>query len=128
AAGGRGGPRRAPAGRAGPPAAPASRRGLIPRQRRLAADPAPPRPAVAIPPAADAAPVRRTAHIRREGDVWTIACDGELTRLKETKGIAYLLALLRHPGQEFHALDLGGAEDLPAGDGGAPLAAAAPPA
>src|SRR5262249_56372093 len=59
-----------------------------------------------------------TARLRHEGDVWTVACEGELTRLKNMKGVVYLLELLRHPGQEFNALDLGGAEGVRTGDAG----------
>jgi hypothetical protein len=69
-------------------------------------------------PTPAAGPARRTAILRHEGDVWSVVCEGELTRLKDMKGVAYLLELLRHPGQEFHALDLGGAEDLRTGDAG----------
>ena len=95
----------------------AARLGLVTLQRRLATD-AIPRVAVAV--AAPAAPVaaRHAASLRHEGDVWTIACEGERTRVKDMKGVGYLLALLRHPGHEFHALDLGGVEHLRSGDAG----------
>jgi tetratricopeptide (TPR) repeat protein len=95
-------------------AATAARLGLVALQRRLAADDAGPRTAVAVPPG----PARRTARLRHEGDVWTVACESELTRLKGMKGVGYLRDLLRHPGHEFHALDLAGAEDLRTGDAG----------
>jgi hypothetical protein len=42
----------------------------------------------------------------REGDYWSIAFAGHTLRLKDSKGLHYLSHLLRHPGQEFHALDL----------------------
>ena len=42
-----------------------------------------------------------------------------------TKGIAYLAQLLRHPGREFSALDLGGAGELRTGDSGEVLDAEA---
>jgi non-specific serine/threonine protein kinase len=60
----------------------------------------------------------RTASLHREGDVWTLACGDELTRIKDTKGVAYLAELLRHPGREFHALDLGGQDEARGGDAG----------
>ena len=60
----------------------------------------------------------RTATLRREGDVWTIACGTELTRVKDTKGVGYLAQLLRNPGREFHAHDLGGTDELRSGDAG----------
>jgi hypothetical protein len=43
---------------------------------------------------------------RREGEYWPIAFAGEAFRLKDVKGLHYLAHLLRHPGHEFHALDL----------------------
>jgi tetratricopeptide (TPR) repeat protein len=43
---------------------------------------------------------------RKEGEYWTIACDGLVLRLKDAKGLHYLANLLRRPGQEVHALDL----------------------
>jgi tetratricopeptide (TPR) repeat protein len=43
---------------------------------------------------------------RREGEYWTIAFAGEAFRLKDVKGLHYLAHLLRHPGREFHVLDL----------------------
>ena len=94
----------------------ARRLGLVALGKRIAAGPGA-KPARATPPKRGE-PQPRTATLRREGDVWTIACDGELTRIKDTKGVAYLAELLRHPGREFHALDLGGAEDVVAGDAG----------
>jgi hypothetical protein len=42
----------------------------------------------------------------REGDYWSIAYAGAFCRVKDTRGLHYLDHLLRHPGQEFHALDL----------------------
>jgi hypothetical protein len=56
-------------------------------------------------PGAPPAPVRR-ASLRHEGDYWTIRCGNEVTRIKDAKGFVYLDTLLRHPGTEFHALDL----------------------
>src|ERR1700736_6499764 len=45
---------------------------------------------------------------RREGEYWTVAHDGNSFRLKDTKGLGYIAHLLRHPGVEFHVLDLAG--------------------
>jgi hypothetical protein len=47
---------------------------------------------------------------RHEGDYWTIAFEGDGFRIKDSKGIAYLARLLERPGQELHALDLGGSK------------------
>jgi hypothetical protein len=43
---------------------------------------------------------------RREGEYWTIAFEGETFRLRDAKGLHYLVYLLRHPGREFHVIDL----------------------
>ena len=43
---------------------------------------------------------------RCDGDYWTIAYDGSVLRLKDSKGLQYIAYLLHHPGQELHALDL----------------------
>ncbi|MGH7786039.1 MAG: hypothetical protein ACRERC_04180, partial [Candidatus Binatia bacterium] len=47
---------------------------------------------------------------RREGEYWTIGTGSEVVRLKDTSGLRYLAHLLRHPGGEFHALDLAALE------------------
>jgi tetratricopeptide (TPR) repeat protein len=46
---------------------------------------------------------------RREGEYWSIAFAGEAFRLKDLRGLHYLAQLLRHPGREFHVLDLAAA-------------------
>jgi len=44
--------------------------------------------------------------LRNEGSLWTI-CQGErVIRLKDYKGLHYLAALLRSPGEELHVLDV----------------------
>jgi tetratricopeptide (TPR) repeat protein len=45
---------------------------------------------------------------RKEGEYWTLGHGGKSFRLKDTKGLAYLAHLLRHPSAEFHVLDLAG--------------------
>src|SRR6266478_3949925 len=45
---------------------------------------------------------------RREGEFWTVGYGGKAFRLKDTKGLGYLVHLLRHPATEFHVLDLVG--------------------
>jgi AAA ATPase domain len=45
---------------------------------------------------------------RKEGEYWTISIGANAVRLKDSKGLAYLACLLRHPGVEFHALYLVG--------------------
>ena len=62
--------------------------------------------AVAGEPAPEAHPV-----LRCEGDYWTVAHGGEVSRVRDAVGLHYLRTLLREPGREFHVLDLaGGAE------------------
>jgi len=51
-------------------------------------------------------PVAAGNVFRREGAYWTIAWEGQTFRLKDTKGLRFLSALLAEPGREFHALDL----------------------
>lgn len=46
---------------------------------------------------------------RREGDYWTVSWRGDRCRVRDVRGLHYLAQLLRHPGREFHALDLVGA-------------------
>jgi hypothetical protein len=66
-------------------------------------------PEPAQPPAAGIAATAGAAAwsvCRREGEYWSIAFAGEAFRLKDVKGLHYLAYLLRHPGREFHVLDL----------------------
>ena len=46
------------------------------------------------------------AVFRREGEYWTVGPAETPIRLRDSKGLAYIAYLLRHPGTEFHALDL----------------------
>jgi pimeloyl-ACP methyl ester carboxylesterase len=43
---------------------------------------------------------------RKEGEFWTIASRGEIFRLKDVRGLAYIAYLLGQPGEEFHVLSL----------------------
>lgn len=56
-------------------------------------------------------PVSGTNAFRREGEYWSIAFEGKIFRLKDTKGVRYLSRLLEDPGREFHVLDLVAAEE-----------------
>jgi Domain of unknown function (DUF4118) len=49
---------------------------------------------------------RKESVFLREGDYWTIHYQGEVTRLKATRGLRCLASLLGHPGQEFHVSEL----------------------
>jgi len=61
--------------------------------------------------------------LRREGQYWTVVYGGVTARLRDSKGLQYIAFLLRHPGQDFHVLDLVAGETTPqsrvaAGDAG----------
>jgi hypothetical protein len=43
---------------------------------------------------------------RKEGEYWTVAWAKSESKLKHRKGLDYIAYLLRHPGQEFGAIDL----------------------
>jgi hypothetical protein len=43
---------------------------------------------------------------RQEGEYWTIAYDGVVFRLRDTKGLHCVAYLLRHPGEKIAATDL----------------------
>ncbi len=51
-------------------------------------------------------PAAASSVFRREGEYWTIAFEGKAFRLRDAKGLHYLVYLLQHPGREFHVLDL----------------------
>lgn len=39
---------------------------------------------------------------RQEGEYWTVAFEGTVVRLRDVKGLHYLAALLRRPGESLH--------------------------
>ena len=43
---------------------------------------------------------------RIEGDIWELAFEGNLMRIRDLLGLGYIAQLLRRPNVEFHALDL----------------------
>ncbi len=46
------------------------------------------------------------------GEFWTVGYGGVNCSLRNSRGLSYLQRLLQHPGEEFHALDLLGAEKV----------------
>jgi hypothetical protein len=67
----------------------------------------------------DGATPPRCATLTREDRGWVAACGATRTRLGDTKGLRYLVELLRSPGVERHALDLvDRVEGVAAGDSG----------
>jgi MoxR-like ATPase len=65
-------------------------------------------------------PVGRTPQrgvFYKEGEYWTVGSGAKASRLKNSKGLAYIAHLLRHPAVEFHVLDLtGGIANQPGDD------------
>ena len=53
-----------------------------------------------------ASPVLDRAALLKEEEYWVFAFAGDVTRLRDSKGVRYLARLLRNPGRELHALDL----------------------
>ena len=45
---------------------------------------------------------------RQEGEYWTVAFEGQVSRVKDVRGMHYLAQLLSHPSEEFHVLALAG--------------------
>jgi hypothetical protein len=58
------------------------------------------------------------AVLAREGDVWRVAYEGRVLRVRDAKGMRHLALLLANPGVEFHAVDV-----ATAAEGGAARAA-----
>jgi tetratricopeptide (TPR) repeat protein len=56
------------------------------------------------PKAADAQPA--LGELRREGDVWALTWDGLTARVRHSKGLADLAALIARPGTEVHVREL----------------------
>jgi hypothetical protein len=64
-----------------------------------------------VEPAADTAGSAGPGTVfRPEGEYWTVCYEGSIVRLKDAKGLRQLARLLTHPGREFHAADLEGAD------------------
>ncbi|HJR23953.1 MAG TPA: hypothetical protein VJ804_00650, partial [Acidimicrobiales bacterium] len=47
-----------------------------------------------------------TSLFRREGDYWTVVYEAQTVRVRDRKGMRYLVRLLTDPGRELHVLDL----------------------
>ncbi len=59
-------------------------------------------------PAAEVAgaPATSANVFRQEGEYWTVAYEGSVVRLKDSKGLRHLARLLAQPGRELHVTDL----------------------
>lgn len=89
-------------------------RDITARAAQTSASPAPTGPvrAAGVPEVA-------SLRVTREGEAWTVECEGRVFRMKHGKGVAILARLIEDPGREHHVLDLaseGGAIDR--GDAG----------
>jgi tetratricopeptide (TPR) repeat protein len=74
---------------------------------RLKASGMPPSAPYSLQPIACVLPQPSTPNLcRHDGEYWTLAYQGQVCHLKHAKGLQYIATLLRHPGQEFHVLDL----------------------
>jgi tetratricopeptide (TPR) repeat protein len=71
----------------------------------------------ALRAAGEVAPEVAASTFRQDGEYWTIAYDGSVVRLKDTKGLRHLARLLAHPARELLAVDLETADGRPAGSG-----------
>jgi tetratricopeptide (TPR) repeat protein len=82
----------------------------VARAARIARDAtwqlAPPVDAHAVAPARREPVPADRSEFRLEGHYWTIAFRGTVIRLKSTKGLEYIAALLACSGRELHVLDL----------------------
>jgi predicted ATPase len=59
---------------------------------------------VVVPTPAPAEPQRLA--LAREGDVWLVRFEGDEVRVRDSKGMGFLAALIAEPGRDLHALDL----------------------
>jgi class 3 adenylate cyclase len=48
------------------------------------------------------------ATFRREGQIWTVAYENEMARLRDLKGLRYIHLLLAAPGRDIHVVELTG--------------------
>jgi pimeloyl-ACP methyl ester carboxylesterase len=79
------------------------------------------RPASDSPKSSSAAEAAQGV-FRKEGEFWTIASWGEVLRLKDVRGLAYIAYLLGHPRAEFHVLSLASTNVGKQGDLAEPVA------
>jgi pimeloyl-ACP methyl ester carboxylesterase len=59
------------------------------------------------PDAARRLAIEQANVLRRDGEYWTVAYDGHVAMLRDTKGVRDLASLLAAPHRELHVLDLG---------------------
>ncbi len=52
------------------------------------------------------APATDAASMRQEGEFWTVTFAGRTCRMRDSKGLAYVAFLLRHPGRSIHVTEV----------------------
>ena len=57
-------------------------------------------------PPAEPIPRGQTGIFRKDGEFWTVGFAQRLIHLRDSKGLSYIVTLLRSPNTEFHVLDL----------------------
>lgn len=82
-------------------------------------------PASGRAPAAVAAPARHL--FRREGEYWTVAHEGSVVRLRDTKGVRCLARLLASPGRDLPAVELEAWDAAASSPGASPVGQSAHP-
>jgi class 3 adenylate cyclase/tetratricopeptide (TPR) repeat protein len=70
-----------------------------------------------VAPASGAARHEGAILFRKEGDFWTVGCDGDYKHIRDVNGLAYIARLLNAPNQEFHVLDLVSGDAFRGGEG-----------
>jgi hypothetical protein len=65
---------------------------------------------IPMPASSNADTYSNHASVVKEGEFWTIAWNRKTVRMKASKGVRLLAALIEHPGRQFHVLDLEGYE------------------
>ena len=68
-----------------------------------------PEPAISAATDASATEIPTSEAIfRQEGEYWTVAFEGQVSRVRHIRGMHYVAQLLSHPNEEFHVLALAG--------------------
>jgi tetratricopeptide (TPR) repeat protein len=59
-----------------------------------------------MPPATITPHPRRLPSLRREGEYWTLSGSGEVSRIRDSRGVRYIAHLLEHPHEQISSVDL----------------------
>ena len=58
-------------------------------------------------------PVARAVELRQDGDLWVVDYQGDICRLRDSKGLRVLAHLVKHPGADFLPTDLAAETEEP---------------